>query len=102
MENEIEKAKKERNKILSQEGKLSHLQKDYYQGLEKDSYEIKLSEKQKIEFKINQDEILKQRIIDWTNRVCDKLMIPKNQNRTFQDNLTQCVEVLKGKRKSSK
>lgn len=37
-----------KNDILSQEGEVERLPNNYYQGLEKDRYELMLSEKEKL------------------------------------------------------
>ena len=73
MEKIIEKAKRQRNTILSQDGKSVTIDKDYYQGMEKDRYELILSEKEKIEHRITQDDIMRQRIVEWGTRLQNKL-----------------------------
>lgn len=45
MEESIQKAKREKDNILSQEGKTVRISKDYYQGMEKDQYELLISQK---------------------------------------------------------
>lgn len=102
MEKSIEKAKRAKNKILSQEGTVQKLEKDFYQGIEKDRYELLLSQKEKIEHRIVQDDILKQRVIEWGNKLRDKLNIFKTEGQRFEDILPICLDRLKGQKKSKK
>jgi hypothetical protein len=63
--------------------------------MEKDKYELVLSQKEKAEYRITQDDIMKQRIIEWGNRLRDKLGVLKIDGQKFEDLLAICVEKLR-------
>ena len=74
-------------KLLSMEGQTRDITKETYQGIQRDNYELLLLEKTKgIDRKTN-DEILKKKIIIWTNEYANLYgieMKQKNEEEFFQ------------------
>ena len=80
-----------KNKILSQEGQVEELPKDYYQGLEVDRYELLLSEREKIRERNSADQVLRLNVIEWGVRMFERLGITMSANNGFLECLTDLV-----------
>lgn len=82
MEGKLAHSSTYKNAILSQEGEPARLDKGYYQGREKDKYEILFSEKEKYQEKAVSDEILEKNIEAWARKMFAAYGI-KEEGSTF-------------------
>jgi hypothetical protein len=76
---------------LSQEGQLEPLPAHYYQGLEKDKYELLLSEREKLLERNSENEVLMLNIEAWGQRMFERFGITQSESNSFVDCLTDLV-----------
>lgn len=91
LEKNLDNCMMSKNEILSKEGSTEMLTKGYYQGLEKDKYELLVSEREKQSERNTADEVLRKNILEWGARMFGKFGINQSENNNFLDCLTDLV-----------